>query len=167
MKTSTDKIRELREKSGASVMACRNALVETKDDIEKALQILKEQNLVIVEKKKGRSTSQGVIEAYIHAGGRIGAMIELNCESDFVARTDEFKQLAHNLAMQVAAMPPKCIVLDDMPKETELSPQEACLLMQPFIKDLARSVQDVINETIAKVGENITISRYSRFELGE
>ena len=168
MKTSTDKIKELREKSGgASVMACRNALIQSEDDINKALEILKQQNLVIVEKKKGRTTSQGLVEAYVHAGGRIGAMIELNCESDFVARTDEFKQLAHNIAMQVAAMPPLCIALDNMPKDSELSPQEACLLAQPFIKDLARTIQDIINDTIAKVGENITIGRYSRFELGQ
>lgn len=167
MKISTDRIKELREQSGASIMACRNALIKAEEDMEKALQILKEQNIAIVEKKKERSTSQGLVEAYIHAGGRIGAMVELNCESDFVARTDEFKQLAHNLAMQVAAMPPVCVSQDTLPADCEIPLQEACLLSQPYIRDLTRTVQDLINETIAKVGENIRVNRFARFELGE
>ncbi|MBI2850195.1 MAG: elongation factor Ts [Chloroflexi bacterium] len=166
MKISTDKVKELREQSGASVMACRNALIQAEENLEKALQLLKQQNLVIVEKKKERTTSQGIIEAYVH-GGRIGAMVELNCESDFVARTDEFKQLAHNLAMQVAAMYPKFVSIEAVPPGTEVIAQEACLLVQPFIKDLTKTVQDVINETIAKLGENIKVSRFVRFELGE
>lgn len=167
MKISTDKLKELREQSGASVMACRNALIESEENIEKALEILKKQSLYIVEKKKERSTSQGIIEAYIHAGGRIGAIVELNCESDFVARTDEFKQLAHNLAMQVAAMYPRYVSREAVPVGTEVKVEEACLLLQPYIKDLTRTVQDVVNETIARLGENIKVSRFVRFELGE
>lgn len=148
-------------------MACRNALIEASEDINKALEILKKQSLYIVEKKKDRSTSQGVVESYIHAGGRIGAMVEVNCESDFVARTDEFKQLAHNLAMQVAAMPPQYISNDAVPAGADVQAENACFLLQPYIRDLSRTVQDVINEVIAKVGENVKVSRFVRFELGE
>jgi len=148
-------------------MACRNALIQAEDDMAKAMEILKAQNAVIVEKKKDRSTSQGLVEAYVHMGGRIGAMVEINCESDFVARTDEFKALAHNLAMQVAAMPPQFISNDAVPEGADTNAENACFLMQPYIKDLARTVQDVINETIARVGENIRVSRFARFELGE
>ena len=148
-------------------MACRNALIQAEDDMAKAMEILKAQNAVIVEKKKDRSTSQGLVEAYVHMGGRIGAMVEINCESDFIARTDEFKALAHNLAMQVAAMPPQFISNDAVPEGADTNAENACFLMQPYIKDLARTVQDVINETIARVGENIRVSRFARFELGE
>ncbi|MEE8413035.1 MAG: elongation factor Ts [Dehalococcoidales bacterium] len=166
MKIPTDKLKELRQQSGAGIMACRNALLEAEADIEKALQILKQQSLFIVEKKRGRVTSQGLVEAYIHAGGRIGALVEVNCESDFVALTDEFKELAHNLAMQVAAMPPQFISQETVPEGIVINPKEDCLLLQPYIKDLNLTVQDVINETIAKLGENIQVSRFARFELG-
>ena len=148
-------------------MACRNALIQAEEDMEKALQILKAQNVFIVDKKKDRTTSKGLCEAYVHAGGRIGAMIELNCESDFVARTEEFKGLAHNLAMQVAAMPPLFISNDAIPEGADKDAENACFLLQPYIRDLTRTVQDLINETIAKVGENIKVSRFARFELGE
>jgi elongation factor Ts len=164
---STVVIKELREQSGAGVMACRNALLESEGDMEKALQILKEKGILKAQKKTERRTSQGLIEAYVHTGGRIGALVEVNCETDFVARTDEFKELAHNLAMQVAAMSPKFISSDEAPEETEVEFQAACLLLQPYIKDPNQTVQDVIMETIAKVGENIRIARFIRFELGE
>ena len=167
MKISTDKLKELREQSGAGIMACRNALLEAEQDMEKALQILKERNLYIVEKKRERSTSQGLIEAYVHTGGRIGAMVEVNCETDFVARTDEFKELAHYLAMQVAAQNPQFISPETVPEGADIETQEACLLLQTYIKDPRVTVQDIINETIAKVGENIKVSRFARFELGE
>ena len=135
--------------------------------INEKRQILKEQNLFIAEKKRERSTSQGLIEAYIHTGGRIGAMVEVNCETDFVARTDEFKELAHNLAMQVAAQDPQFISMEMVPEGTDIEAQEACLLLQPYIKTPSMTIQDVINEFIAKVGENIRVSRFVRFELGE
>ncbi len=167
MKITTERIRELREESGAGVMECRNILVEVEGDKEKALQLLKERSLIKVAKKKDRAASQGLIEAYIHAGGRIGAMVELNCETDFVARTAEFKELAHNLALQVAAIPPKCISAEEAPEDTEIDPQTDCLLQQPFIRNADITIQDLINENIAKVGENIKISRFARFELGE
>ena len=166
-KVSTEKLKELRGQSGASVMACRNALIESGENIEKALEILKSNNAMIVEKKKDRSTSKGLVEAYVHAGGRIGSMVEVNCESDFVARTDEFKALAHNLAMQVAAMPPLYISKDIIPAGVDADAENACFLSQPYIKDLARTVQDIINEVIGRVGENIKVSRFARFELGE
>jgi len=165
-KVSIEKIKELRGQSGASVNACRNALIQAEENIEKAMEILKAQNAITVDKKKDRSTSQGMVEAYIHAGGRIGAMIELNCETDFVARTDEFKALAHNLAMQVAAMPPQYISNDNIPEGADKNVENACFLMQPYIKDLTRTVQDVINEVIGRTGENIKVSRFARFELG-
>ena len=167
MKIPTETIKELREQSGAGVMECRNILVEVEGDMDKAIQILKERSLLKVEKKKDRETSQGLVEAYVHMGGRIGAMVEVNCETDFVARTDEFKELAHNLAMQVAAMPPMFITQEEVSEAAEIDPQADCLMLQPFIRDTKLTIQDIINETIAKVGENIKVSKFARFELGE
>jgi elongation factor Ts len=164
---SVDMVKELREQSGAGIMACRKALQETQGDMEKARGLLKERGLLVAKKKADRAVSQGVIEAYIHAGGRIGAMVELNCETDFVARTDEFRELAHNIAMQVAAMRPQFIAAEEAPETAEVELSTACLLMQPYIRDLSRTVQDLIIETVAKVGENIKVGRFSRFELGE
>ena len=167
MNISTDLVKELREQSGAGIMECRNTLLEVEGDIEKALEILKEKALFKVEKKKDRAVSQGLIEAYIHAGGRIGAMVEVNCETDFAARTDELKELAHNLALQIAAMSPQFISSEEAPEEADIEPQTDCLLLQPYIRDPDVTIQDIINETIAKVGENIQVGRFTRFELGE
>ena len=166
MEISTEMVKELRSQSGAGVMDCRNALVEVEGDMGKALQALKEKGLLKAEKKAQRATTQGLIEAYIHTGGRIGAMVEVKCETDFVARTDEFKELAHYLAMQVAALCPQFISEEEIPEEADVEPQVACLLLQPYIKDITRTVQDIIVETVAKVGENIKVGRFSRFELG-
>ena len=166
MKISTEMVKELRAQCGSGVMECRNALFEVEGDVEKALQILKERGLLKAAKKVERVTTQGLVEAYIHTGGRIGAIVELNCETDFVARTDEFKELAHNLAMQVAALSPQFITEEEIPEEADMEPQSACLLLQPYIRDQDRTVRDVIIETIAKVGENIKVSRFVRFELG-
>jgi elongation factor Ts len=160
-------VKELRDQSGAAIMQCRNALIEAKGDMERALQILRQQSIFQAEKKAKRSATQGLIEAYVHAGGRIGAMVEVNCETDFVARTDEFKELAHHLAMQVAAMAPQFVSREEVPEGTEIEPQTACLLLQPYIKNPDRTVQEIIVETIAKVGENIRVSRFARFELGD
>ncbi len=167
MKIPLDRVKELREQSGAGIMQCRNALTEAQGDMEKAHQILKEQGLLKAKEKEERATTQGLVEAYIHTGGRVGAMVELNCETDFVARTDEFKELAHQLAMQVAAMSPRFIAEEDFSEGNDLEPQTACLLLQPYIKDPDKSVQEIITETIAKVGENIKVSRFARFELGD
>jgi len=166
LKISTEMIKELREQCGAGIMDCRNALLEVEGDMEKALQVLKEKGMLKAEKKAERATSQGLIEAYIHTGGRIGAMVEVNCETDFVARTDEFKELAHDLAMQVAALSPQFITEEEIPEGTDVEPQTACLLLQPFIRDPNKSVRDVVVETVVKVGENIKVSRFARFELG-
>jgi elongation factor Ts len=167
LKIRVETVKELREQSGAAIMQCQSALIEAEGDIEKALQILKQKSLFQAEKKANRATGQGLIEAYIHAGGRIGAMVELNCETDFVARTKEFKELAHHLAMQVAAMNPRFISEEEVPPKSEVEPQTDCLLLQADIKDQERTVKEIIAETIAKVGENIRVSRFARFELGE
>ncbi|MFC2021961.1 elongation factor Ts [Chloroflexota bacterium] len=167
MRITADRVKELREGSGAGIMECRNALLEAEGDMEKALEILKKWSLFKVEGKKNRLASQGMIEAYIHGGGRIGAMVEVNCETDFVARTGEFKELAHNLAMQVAAMTPQFVSPEEVPEGADIEIQAACLLLQPYIKNPDMTIQDIINETIAKVGENIKVSRLARFELSE
>ncbi len=167
MKISLELIKELREQSGAGIMQCRNALEKHEGNREKALEYLKEQGLLKAKEKAERTAAEGLIEAYIHTGGRVGAMIELNCETDFVARTDEFKALAHNLAMQVAAMNPQFIAEADIPKKADVEPQAACLLRQPYIKDQEQTIEDIITDTIARVGENIKVSRFARFELGE
>jgi len=166
LKIPTARIKELRDQSGAGIMDCRNALLEAKGNMGKARQILEQRNLFLAESKAKRSVTQGIIEAYVHTGGRIGAMVEVNCETDFVARTDEFKELAHHLAMQVAAIPPQFISREEVPEGADIEPQMACLLLQPYIKDLDKTIQDIIAETIAKVGENIKVSRFARFELG-
>ena len=166
MKIPTERVKELRDESGAGVMDCRNALLETQGDMEEARQILRERSLFQAEKKAKRTATEGTIEAYIHTGGRIGAMVEVNCETDFVARTDEFKELAHHLAMQVAAMPPQFVSKEGIPEGSDIDPQTACLLLQPYIKNTNETVQDIITETIAKVGENIKVSRFARFEVG-
>ena len=168
MDISTDIIKQLREQCGAGIMDCRNALLKTEGDMEKALEILKEEGLIRAQKKTDRVAEQGLVEAYVHPGGRIGAMVEINCETDFVARTEDFKELAHHLAMQVAAMSPQLISEEEaVPGSNDLDPAAACLLLQPYIKDTSLTVQDVITETIAKVGENIKVSRFARFKLGE
>jgi elongation factor Ts len=120
----------------------------------------------VAEKRAGRETAQGLVEAYIHPDGRLGALVELNCETDFVARTDEFKALAHDLAMQVAATEPRYVSPDELPADSDGDPRDLCLLAQPFIKDPNRSVQDMVNDSIAKTGENIRVRRFQRFQLG-
>jgi elongation factor Ts len=147
-------------------MECRNALLEVGGNLGKALQVIKEKGLLKAEKKADRVTAQGLVEAYVHTGGRIGALIEVNCETDFVARTDEFKELAHDLAMQVAALSPQYISEEELPDGADIEPRVACLLQQPFIREPEKTVRDMMVEVIAKVGENIRVSRFTRFELG-
>jgi elongation factor Ts len=164
---TTDMIKSLREQTGAGIMDCRSALVGCQGDIDKALEKLKEKGLLKAQKRAERTTSQGLIDAYIHTAGRIGAIVEVNCETDFVARTDEFKGLAHCLAMQVAAMSPKYISETEIPEGSNLVPNEACLMLQPYIKDPTKTIKDVIAETIARTGENIKVRRFIRYELGD
>ena len=166
MQISTAAVKELRRKTGAGVIDCKKALLEAEGKLEKAAEILNQRGLALARKKADRTADQGIIEAYVHQGGQIAVLVELNCETDFVARTDEFKDLAHNLALQIAAMSPQFISPEDIPEKTDADPETACLLLQPFIKDPTKTVQDIITETIAKVGENIKIRRFVRFELG-
>ena len=167
MAVTAGQVKELRELTGAGVMDCKSALDEAGGDTAKATEILKERGLAKAEKRSARETSQGLVETYVHAGGRIGSMVEVNCETDFVARTDEFKDLAHDLAMQIAATGPIAITKEDLPADAEAAPAEACLMLQPFIKDAGRTVDELVKEAIAKTGENIRVTRFSRFELGQ
>jgi elongation factor Ts len=167
LKVTAAMVKELRDQSGAGIMQCRKALMECEGNIEKALDVLKEQSLFKAAKKAERPAVEGVVEAYIHTAGRVGAMVELNCETDFVARTEEFKQLAHHLAMQVAAMNPKFITEEEYTPETEEEPQDACLLLQADIKQPDKTIKEIITEVIARTGENIKVGRFTRFELGE
>lgn len=167
MNISTDMIKQLRDQTGAGIMDCRSALVDTDGDMAKAEVLLKEKNMVRIEMKSSRTADQGIVETYIHTGGRIGAMVELNCETDFVARTTEFRELAHSLAMQIAAQEPVCIDETQVPDDPDCDPEIACLLLQPFIKDPDFKIRDLISETAARVRENIRVRRFTRFELGQ
>lgn len=170
MKISVEAVKELRKRTNVGIGDCNKALLEAGGDIEKALEFLKERGAAIAESKRGAAVAEGVVEAYIHHTRHVGALVELNCETDFVARTAEFKELAHDLAMQIAATAPQFLTTEDIPPEAEAEgeagPQTLCLLNQPFIKDPTRTVQEVVAEAIAKVGENIRVRRFARFELG-
>ena len=166
MKISVEAVKELRNRTNAGVLECNKALLEASGDMEKAIAFLQQRGAAIAEKKKDVAATEGVIEAYIHYTKRIGALVELNCETDFVAHTAEFKELAHDLAMQIAATSPQFLTSEEIPPEAETDPQTACLLSQPFIKEPDKTVQEIIAETIAKVGENIKVRRFARFELG-
>jgi elongation factor Ts len=160
-----EKIKELRELSGAGIMDCKRALEATSGNVDKAIEFLREQGISSAEKKAHRETAQGLVDSYIHAG-RIGAIVEVNCETDFVARTEEFQKLAHELAMQVAAANPLVVSGADLPEGAEGSPEQLVLLEQPYIRDPSKNIRQLINETIGKTGENIQVRRFSRFELG-
>ena len=164
---SADLVKELRERTGAGVMECKRALEEAGGNLERAAAVLQERGIAMAEKKAHRETSQGMVECYIHAGGRLGAMVEVNCETDFVARTEDFKRLARDLAMQIVASSPAFVSEEDLPEGAEGDPEELCLIRQPFIKDESRTVGDLIKEVIAKTGENIRVRRFTRFELGQ
>lgn len=189
--SQTELVKELRSRTGAGVMDCRNALTEANGDLEKAAEILRGKGLAVASKKAGRVASEGLVDAYIHTGGRVGAIVEVNCETDFVARTEEFKRLARDLAMQVTASAPLYVSHEEVPAEAaeaqrkvfaaELAGkpaaavdgklekwyQEVALLEQPFIRDDSKRVRDIITETIARVGENIQVRRFARFKIGE
>ena len=167
MEVSVQSVKALRERTGAGVMDCKRALEEADGDVERAQEILREKGIASAAKKASRATNEGVVESYIHSGSRIGALIELNCETDFVARTPVFKDLAHDLAMQVAAMSPLYVDSDDIPEGDDLNPQEACLLQQTFIKDPGKTVQDLVNEAVAVLGENVRVRKFSRYSLGD
>lgn len=164
---STAQIKELRDKTGAGIMDSKRALEDADGDIEKAASALMEKGLASAAKRAGREAAEGVIEAYIHTGSRVGSLVELNCETDFVARTDEFKALARDLAMQVAAMNPKYIAREDVPEDADGVSEDEILLDQMYIRDGSVRVADLVKEMIAKVGENVKVGRIERFALGE
>lgn len=151
IKVDLEQLKKLRNETQCSIADCRTALEETNGDYKKALEWLRKYGIEKAAKKESRETSQGIIEAYVHQNNRVGAMVELLCETDFVARTDEFKSLAHEIAMQVAAMNPKDTVT---------------LLKQEYIRDSSKTIQDLIKEMITKLGENIQIKRFTRLEIG-
>jgi elongation factor Ts len=193
---STETIRELREKTGVGIMDCKNALKECEGNIEKAIEYLRKKGIATAQKRGGRATSQGQVQSYIHAGGKIGVLIEVNCETDFTGKTEDFTQFSKDLAMQIAATNPIAIDREGIPeqvleKEREIymtqakesgKPEkvldkivegkltkfyaDACLLEQPFVKNADITVQDLLNDLIAKTGENIVIRRFARFQLG-
>tara|TARA_B110000438_G_scaffold276719_1_gene298733 strand:+ start:51 stop:545 length:495 start_codon:yes stop_codon:yes gene_type:complete len=163
MEVNINTVKELRQKTGAGVLAVKEALDETKGDIEAAEKILKEQGLATAMKKSGRDTSEGVVQSYIHAGNKLGALVELKCETDFVARTEDFIKLAQNLAMQVAGMAPTYISKDD--EGASEAQDDEILLSQAFIKDTSITIEDMVKEMISKVGENIKISKIIKFDL--
>jgi len=159
-------IKELRELTGAGVMDCKRALEDGEWDVRKAQVVLMERGMAKAAGKAGRATTQGLVESYIHAGGRIGVIVEVGCETDFVGRTEEFKALAHEIAMQVAAGNPQVISASDIDAGDERPATELALLEQPYIRDPSRTIAQLITETIGKTGENIQVKRFARFELG-
>lgn len=190
-------VKQLRERTGAAMMECKKALDEAKGDLAEAEVVLRKRGIAAAAKKGSRSTGQGVVGSYIHPGAQLGVLVEVNCESDFVARTDDFQQLVHDLAMQVAAANPSFIRKEDvtsdaLDKEKEIQRaralaegkpekivdkvvegrmakyyEEVCLLEQPFIKENTTTIADLIKQKIAKLGENITVARFVRFKVGE
>lgn len=168
MEISTQMIKELREETGAGVMDAKRALEEAGGDTRRAKDILREKGVAAAAKRADRETSNGVVESYIHAGGRIGVLVEVNCETDFVANTEDFRTLARNVAMQIAAMDPKLISAEERAGNTEYegSDEEVCLLSQPFIRDPGRTIAQLVQDTVAKTGENVRVRRFVRFELG-
>ncbi len=197
MNIDARQVKDLRDKTGAGMMDCKKALLETDGDMSKAVDFLRKTGIAKAAKKGAREAREGVVFSYIHHGGQLGVLLELNCETDFVAKTDGFKDLAHNLAMQIAATNPVAVTPEDVPsdiieKEKEIFSsqakesgkpdniiekivdgriqkyyQEICLVEQPFIKDPDKRVGDLVTEAIATLGENITIGRYTRFSVGE
>lgn len=167
MQVTAAQVKALRERTSAGVMDCKQALSTAEGDISKAEEILKSAGMAAASKKSGRATREGLIASYIHSGNRIGALVEVACETDFVARTDEMKQLAHDLAMQIAAMEPTYVNSKEQDPSDERPSSEVVLLEQTFIKDPGKKIQDIINEAIAKLGENVRVNRFVRFALGE
>jgi len=168
-------IQKLRQVSGAGIMNCKHALEAAKGDFDKAVQDLRKKGITIAAKKSSRSAKEGRIESYVHLHNKIGVLVEVNCETDFVSRCEEFKKLTRDLAMQIVALDPLYLKREDVPEKViaehkdrlEDFYKETCLLEQPFIKDDKRSVKDCLTEVVAKVGENIIVRRFVRFRLGE
>lgn len=171
---SLDAIKELREQTNCGIIDCKKALAEANGDVEKAKVILREKGLQMALKKASRAANEGRIEAYIHQGNKLGVLVEVNCETDFVARNEDFIRFCKDLAMHIAAMAPKYIKKEDVPADL-LADQEDqdgfiksnVLMEQAFVKEASKSIRDLLNELIAKIGENILIGRFIRFKIGE
>lgn len=167
MAVTTEQIKALREETGAGVMDAKRALEEANGDTTKAKQILREKGIAAAAKRAERETSNGVVESYIHGGGRVGVIVEVNCETDFVANTEGFRQLAKNIAMQIAAMNPQVVTADDPERaKYEGSDEEVVLMAQTFIRDSSSTIGQLVQDAIASTGENIRVRRFARFELG-
>jgi elongation factor Ts len=196
VKITSQMVKELRDKTNAGMMDCKKALGETEGDLEKAVDLLRQKGLAVAAKRADRATSEGVVECYIHAGGKLGVMVEVGCETDFVAKTDDFKAFAKDMAMHIAAVSPVSVTRDDVPAELvdrekeiyinqakesgkpdniiekivtgkiEKYLSEICLMDQKYVKNPDLTIQDLLNELIAKMGENISIKRFSRFQIG-
>lgn len=162
---STEDVKKLRELTGAGMLDCKKALDEA-GDFDKAKEVLRKKGFEASAKRADRATGEGVIAHYIHHNQRLGALVEINCESDFVARTEDFRKLAQQIALQVAGANPLYISQEEMTDGTDGDPKEVVLLLQPFVQDESRTIQDLISETIGKTGENIRVRRFARFELG-
>jgi elongation factor Ts len=168
LEVSVDLVKALREETGAGIMDCKRALEQADGDLGRARSLIREKGLSTAAKKADNITNEGVVESYIHTGSRVGALVELNCQTDFVARTGDFRSLAHELAMQVAAMSPTYIDASEIPDDQDgVSPEQDCLLQQPYIRDNSQTVQDLVNDAVGKLGENVRVRRFSRFALGE
>jgi len=163
---SSEAVKELRELTGAGMLDCKRALEEAGGDFEKAKEILRQKGHAAAAKRAERATAEGLVQAYLHHNGRVGALVEVNCESDFVARTDDFRELVKNIALHVAGASPQYVAAEDVPEGTEGDPKELCLLLQPFVRDESVSIQEMVTEAIRKTGENIRVRRFARFELG-
>ncbi len=197
MAVDANLVMELRKKTGAGIMDCKKALMESDGDMEKAIEYLRKKGVASAQKRSGREAKEGVVDAYIHPGNRIGVLVEVNCETDFVANTDDFRQFVKNVAMQIAAASPLVVSREELPTETiekereiyrqqmkesgkpdhiidkivegklEKYFQEVCLLEQSYIRDPEKTIRDLLTEVIAKIGENIVIRRFVRYQLGE
>ncbi len=166
MAVSSEQIKQLRELTGAGVMDCKRALDEAGGDLAQAQKIIQAQGIARAEKRSGRAASAGVIWSYVHHDHRLGAIVELNCETDFVARTEDFRQLAKDIALQVASMNPRYLSKATMPDGADEEPKEAALLEQPFVRDASKTIGQMVTETSAKTGENVVVRRFDRFEVG-
>ncbi len=164
---TVDEVRRLREETGAGVMDAKRALDEAGGDFDKARLLLRERGIASAAKRSDRETNQGTVISYIHNQGRIGALVEVNCETDFVARTEAFQTLARDIAMQVAAMNPAGLMPEDVPADAIGGQAANALLTQPFIKDSGKTIQQLMQDVIASTGENIRVARFTRFELGQ
>ena len=164
---SVDDVKRLREETGAGVMDAKRALDQAEGDFDRARELLREGGAATAAKRSGRQTGEGLVESYIHSDGRIGVLVELNSETDFVARTEQFRQLAHDVAMQVAAMDPAGLTVDDLPEDVpEHEREQHALLTQAFIKDADKTIQQLVQDIVSATGENIRISRFVRYEIG-